>query len=133
MHDCFVTVYCFFENLWLDFMSIKFYRTFPRRFDRGSDNKGPATIKIKENAQEGLHPAGRPVNKFVLRFTETPRGVILTRSLALQLAEILGDDTASWKDRKITLYPEPMNVAGRLCVAIRPEFIIYPNFQCFYG
>ncbi len=27
--------------------------------------------------------------------TETPRGVILTRPLALQLPEFLGDDTAS--------------------------------------
>ena len=53
------------------------------------------------------------MKNFVLWFTETPRGVILTRPLALQLADILGDETASWKDQKITLYPEPMNVAGR--------------------
>jgi hypothetical protein len=64
------------------------------------------------------------VKKFVLWFTETPRSVILTRSLALQLAEILGDDTASWKDQKITLYPKPMNVAGRLCVAIRARSVL---------
>jgi hypothetical protein len=41
-------------------------------------------------------------------------------SLALHqarpLAEIFGDDTASRKDHKITLYPEPKNLAGRSCV-----------------
>jgi len=86
--------------------------------------KGPATVTIKEITQEELHPAGRPVKKFVLWFTETPRGVILTRPLALQLAKFLGDDTASWKDQKITLYPEPMNVAGRACVAIRARSVL---------
>jgi len=64
------------------------------------------------------------VKKFLLWFTETPRGVILTRPLALQLAEFLGDDTATWKDPKITLYPEPMNVAGRPCVAIRARAVL---------
>ena len=103
---------------------MKISELYPRRFARGSDLKGPATVTIKEITQEELHPAGRPVKKFVLWFTETPRGVILTRPLALQLAEILGDDTSSWKDQKITLYPEPMNVAGRQCVAIRARSVL---------
>jgi len=81
-------------------------------------------VTIKDISQEELHPAGRPVKQFVLWFTETPRGVILPRPLALQLAEILGDDTASWKDQKVTLYPEPMNVAGRACVAIRARSVL---------
>jgi hypothetical protein len=103
---------------------MKISELYPRRFARGSDLKGPATVTIKEITQEELHPAGRPVMKFVLWFTETPRGVILTRPLALQLAEILGDDTATWKDQKITLYPEPMNIAGRACVAIRARSVL---------
>ena len=103
---------------------MKISEIYPRRFARGSDLKGPATVTIKEITQEELHPAGRPVKKFVLWFTETPRGVILTRPLALQLAEILGDDTTSWKDQKITLYPEPMKVAGRSCVAIRARSVL---------
>jgi len=82
-------------------------------------SKAPAAVTIKEITQEELHPNGRPVKKFVLWFDETPRGVILTPPLAHQIAEILGDDTAGWKEHKITLYPEPMNVAGRPCVAIR--------------
>ena len=103
---------------------MKISELYPRRFARGSDLKGPATVTIKEITQKELHPAGRPVKKFVLWFTETPRGVILTRPLALQLAEILGDDTASWKDQKITLYSEPMNVAGRPCIAIRARSVL---------
>lgn len=103
---------------------MKISELYPRRFARGSDLKGPATVTIKEITQEELHPAGRPVKKYVLWFTETPRGVILTRPLALQLAEILGDDTAIWRGQKITLYPEPMNVAGRPCVAIRARAVL---------
>jgi hypothetical protein len=59
--------------------------------------------------------------------------LILTCTLALQLAEILGDDTASWKDQKITLYPETMFVAGRPCVAIRARssLIIKPAKPTF--
>ena len=53
-----------------------------------------------------------------------PRVAILTRPLALQLAEILKDDTASWKEQKITLYPEPIHVAGRACVAIRARSVL---------
>ena len=103
---------------------MKISELYPRRFARGSDLKGPATVTIKDITQEELHPAGRPVKKFVLWFTETPRGVILSRPLALQLANVLGDDTAIWKDQKITLYPEPMNVAGRPCVAIRARSVL---------
>ena len=103
---------------------MKISQNFPRRFARGSDLKGPATVTIKEITQEELHPAGRPVKKYVLWFEESPRGVILTRPLALQLAEILGDDTATWKDQKITLYPEPMDFAGRACVAIRARAML---------
>ena len=103
---------------------MKISELYPRRFARGNDLKGPATVTIKEITQEELHPMGKPVKKYVLWFYKTPRGVILTRPLALQLAETLGDDTASWKDQKITLYPEPMNVAGRSCVAIRARSVL---------
>lgn len=71
-----------------------------------------------------MHPAGWPVKKYILWFMDTPCSVILTRPLALQLAEILGDDTATWKDQKITLYPQPMNVAGRPCVALRARSLL---------
>jgi hypothetical protein len=103
---------------------MKISEIYPRRFARGSDLKGPATVTIKELTQEELHPAGRPVKKYVLWFEETPRGVILTRPLANQIAGILGDDTEAWKSNKITLYPEPMTVAGRPCAAIRARMVL---------
>ena len=65
---------------------MKISELYPRRFACGSDLKGPATVTIKEITQEELHPAGSPVKKFVLWFPETPRTVILTRPLTLQLA-----------------------------------------------
>ncbi len=103
---------------------MKISQLYPRRFARGADLKGPATVTIKDITQEELHPAGRPVQKHVLWFAETPRGVILSRPLALQLAEFLGDDTTAWEGQKITLYPEPMNVAGRPCTAIRARSVL---------
>ena len=103
---------------------MKISELYPRRFARGIDLKGPATVIIKEITQKELYPAGWPVKKYILWFSETPCGVILTRPLALQLAGFLGDDTAAWKAQKITLYPEPMNVAGRPCVAIRARSVL---------
>jgi hypothetical protein len=50
--------------------------------------KDSATVTSKEITQEELHSSERPVKKFVLWFMVTPRGVILTRPLALQLIEI---------------------------------------------
>ena len=95
---------------------------FPRKYATGSDLKGPVILTIARVASEKMRPgAGQPeVAKFVLYFDGASRGVVLSRVLAEQIAQAVGsDDTDHWPGKRVTLYPQPMKVAGVDRVAIR--------------
>jgi hypothetical protein len=95
---------------------------FPRRYANGDDLQGKATaLTIERVQQEEMRPGGAaPVKKWVIYFKGAQRGVILSRVLAGQIAEALGDDdTDHWPGKKVVLYPVPMTVAGRPVTAIR--------------
>lgn len=95
---------------------------YPRRYASGEDLKGrPVKVTIARVQQEEMRPGGgSPVKKWVIYFRDAQRGVILSRTLAYQIAEALGeDDTSNWPGRRIVLYPVPMTVAGRPVTAIR--------------
>ena len=65
-------------------------------------------------------PSAPLVQKFVLHFQNTHKGVILSRTLAQQIAEATGSDDADlWIGKRITIFPQPMTVAGKKRVAIR--------------
>lgn len=102
---------------------MKLSQMFPRRFATGEDLQGKAvTLTIDRVSGEKMRPqAGAPeVEKWVLYFVETKKGVVLNRTLALQVARCLGsEETEDWKGQRITLYPEPMTVAGKPRIAIR--------------
>ncbi len=102
---------------------MKLTQMFPKRYATGSDFQGKAlTLTVARVASEKMHPqANAPeTEKWVLYFNETKKGVILNRTLAFQIAEILGsDETEEWVGKSITLFPQPMNVAGRSVIAIR--------------
>jgi len=60
------------------------------------------------------NPKAPEEDKFVLYFEKAVKGVILSRTLAGQIATITGsEDTGNWKGGKLTLFPFPMTVAGR--------------------
>ncbi len=46
-------------------------------------------------------------------------GVVLSRTLASQIGSIYGEETDEWTGKPITLYPQPMRVAGQDRIAIR--------------
>lgn len=101
---------------------MKVAEMFPRRYATGDDLKGkPVTLTIAKVQPEEMRPGGAaPVTKWVVYFKEAQRGVILSRTLAMQIAEALGDDdTDHWPGKRITLYPQPLTVAGRRVTAIR--------------
>ena len=101
---------------------MKISELFPRRYARGEDLNGkPVSLTVAHVTIEALHPQpGSPaIDKPVLYFQRATRGVILSPALARQIAALLGDDTDTWTGKRITIYPEPMRVAGRDCVAIR--------------
>jgi hypothetical protein len=102
---------------------MKLTEMFPKRFATGEDLQGKAvTLTVQGVNSEKMHPQRNApeVDRWVLYFKETKKGVILSRTLAYQIAGILGsDDTEQWIGKRIMLYPQPMNVAGKQVVAIR--------------
>ena len=101
---------------------MKISEMFPTRYATGEDLAGkPVSLTIASLRSEQMHPQpGAPaVSKWVLYFAHATKGVILSAPLARQIADALGDDTDAWPGKRITIYPLPMTVAGRACIAIR--------------
>lgn len=95
---------------------------FPRKYATGEDLQGKAvTLEIARITSEQMRPGGAaPQTKFVVYFKGAGKGVILSRTLAYNIAEALGsEDTDAWIGQRITLYPEPLTVAGKARIAIR--------------
>ena len=94
---------------------------FPSKYLKGIDLKGPVTVTIEDVRAEIMYLPGKgQVTGYVLYCQRAKKGVILTRALAMQIALLLGDpDTDNWCGKRITLYGEPMTVAGIARVAIR--------------
>lgn len=100
---------------------MKLNTLFPAKYATGSDLLKPANLTIARVVMEDMHPApGAPaVSKPVIYFSGATKGIILTRPLAYQIAEIHGDDTDQWTGKRIQLYSQPMNVAGQQRQAVR--------------
>lgn len=96
---------------------------FPRKYATGADLNGKAvTLTISRVTVEQMRPqAGAPVvDKYVLYFEQAKKGVILSRTLAYQIAEVASsEETSDWPGTQVTLYPKPMRVAGKQRIAIR--------------
>jgi hypothetical protein len=108
---------------------------FPSRFATGADLNGKAfTVTIAGVAREAMRPSssGAEVEKWVIYFAETKKGVVMGKTLAGQIAKALGvDDTDAWTGKKIVIYPEPVNVGGVARVAIRAR--AYSNGKESHG
>lgn len=101
---------------------MKISEIYPRKYATGEDLKGKAyTMTIARVVYEEMHPQpGSPAEKKpVMYMDEAQRGIILGPALARQVAAILGDETADWTGKRVTLYPQPMRVAGQDRIAIR--------------
>ncbi|HLA99663.1 MAG TPA: hypothetical protein VJL34_14545 [Anaerolineales bacterium] len=101
---------------------MKLEQMFPRRYASGADLNGPVTLTIARVQPEKMHSGfGQDESsKYVIYFQEAKKGVVMSRTLAHQIAQAVGsEDTDEWGGRKVTIYPEPVNVAGVPRVAIR--------------
>lgn len=102
---------------------MKLSEIFPRKYATGEDLQGkPVTVTVAQVVEEEMRPqaSSPPVRKWVVYFHEAQKGVVLSRTLAYQIAEALdSEETDDWTDQKITLYPKPMMVAGKRRTAIR--------------
>src|SRR4030067_583564 len=102
---------------------MKLSQMFPRRYATGEDLQGqPVTLTITKVAREKMHlqPNASEVERWVIYFKEAQKGVILSRTLAYQVGEAVGDEeTDHWVGKRVTLYPQTMMVAGKRVTAIR--------------
>lgn len=98
---------------------------FPRKYAAGEDLQGrPFTVTISHLQLEKMTPTpgAAPVEKWVVFFKETQKGVVLSKTLATQIAQAVGsDDTDNWSGKKVVIYPETVNVAGKTRIAIRAK------------
>jgi len=95
---------------------------FPRRFATGADLNGRPVVVVLDKVQsEQMRTTGTaPELKHVLYVQGTKKGIVLSRTLAQQIAAATGEqDTDKWTGKRVTLYPEPMMVAGVPRIAIR--------------
>lgn len=94
---------------------------YPSKYLKGAELSGPVTVTIANVRTEQIYRPGEgKVNAFVMYCEKASRGVILGKVLAMQIAEITHEpDTDLWTGFKVTLYPQPMVVAGKPVVAIR--------------
>jgi len=98
---------------------------FPSKYATGEDLGGKSrnvTISGVTTEKMRPNPQSPEVQKFVIYFQETKKGVVLSRTLARQIARIVGsDETDNWIGKKVMLYPESVTVAGVNRVAIRAK------------
>ena len=102
---------------------MKLSTLFPHRYACGAELQGKditVTIRTVELETMRANPAAPSNDKAVVYFHETQKGVVLSKTLAYQIAAALhSDETDEWPDRRVTLYPEAVTVAGTPRMAIR--------------
>jgi len=95
---------------------------FPSKYLKGSELRGPVTVTIQRISPESMYkPGSGNTTGYVVYFEKATKGVVLSRPLGLSIAQALGGEsnTDKWPGKAITLYPQPMTVAGRDIVAVR--------------
>ena len=103
---------------------------FPRRFASGEDLSQSIIVTVSGVTLESMYSGnGQTVEKPVLYFKETKKGVVLCKTLAYQIADILGStDTNTWVGQQITLVSDTLMVAGKSRSVIRARKVDYPTF-----
>jgi hypothetical protein len=104
---------------------MKLDELFPKRYVSGDDLQGKSpTLEIERVQIEKMyHPGKREeVQKAVIRFKGCEKGVVLSKTLAFQIAAIVGsDDTAAWPGKSVTLVAQPVKVGKDTRLGIRAQ------------
>jgi hypothetical protein len=111
---------------------------FPSKYLKAGDLGGkPAIVRISAVTYETLKsPEGKEQNKAVLAFAGTTKLLPLNMTNWDAVANIAGDDTDEWPNKKIELYPTTTQMGSKTveCVRIRkpsppkePELPVVPD------
>lgn len=103
---------------------------FPKRFLCADDLQGrdiPVTIRALGTDKVRRESGDETV--YVLFFHKATKGMVLSRRLAMQIADLHGDNTDTWIDKRIVLYPTTLRAFAKThhVVAVRPFIPPDPN------
>lgn len=94
--------------------------TFPRRFATADDLAGKTpTLRVCKVTTEQVGPTAKPV----VWFFGARKGIVLSATLARQIAQIHGDDTDGWTGQPVQLHTVPcrrMDGTRGLSIRARP-------------
>jgi hypothetical protein len=98
----------------------KISEAFPSKYLRADDVDamgGEVTYTVRKAVMEEI--GQDRTEKPIVYFRESPSGLVLNRTNATRLASSLGDDTAGWTGKQITLETEQVPTGGRMVNSIR--------------
>ena len=97
---------------------------FPSRYLRAVDFEGkPVTLTSAEVVKDKVQMAtGQKAEKYILRFRETEKELILNKTNAKAVAKVLSEMKAiNWPGERITLKPSSCEAFGEIVPCIRVE------------
>ncbi len=97
---------------------------FPSRYLRAADFEGkPVTLTIAEVFRDMVQMAtGQKSEKYIVRFQETEKELILNKTNARAIAKVLREPRAvNWAGERITLKPSTCEAFGEIVDCIRVE------------
>ena len=98
-------------------MGIKVSAAFPSNYLKAADLQGRhvavviASVVMEDMGDDGEKPC--------VYFRGTPKGVVLNKTNASNIAVLYGDDTDAWIGQTVTLFPAMVDFKGKSVEAIR--------------
>ncbi len=103
---------------------------FPSKYVRADDlNNRDIRLTITSINQEDVENDGS--TKPVLYFNGTAKGLVLNKTNAHTIADMLGTETDNWLGHSITLFPTKTDFGGKRvdCIRVRETAVLAPSAQ----
>jgi hypothetical protein len=98
---------------------------FPSRYLKAADLKGQKRVLTISKLTSEQVDRKKEKDDTVIYFQKCTKGLVLNKTNAKKIAEIVGSKTiGDWPGKAVTLYPKMVEFAGDLVEAIRVD---YPN------
>lgn len=91
----------------------------PSKYLKASDFEDPRILTIADVKEEVLGRGVDAENKWVLYFAEEEKGLVLNKTNINTIADLYGDDTDDWENKKITLFQTQVDMQGKQVDAVR--------------
>lgn len=100
---------------------MKISKAFPSRFIKAADLDGkPQVFTILTVNMEMIGQGSDAEEKPIVFFDETDQGLVLNKTNANMITELLGtDETNGWKGKRICLYPTRVQFGSKMVDSIR--------------